>query len=89
MDPEEQQLDEFLNRIVDQLRRARGNSAEIRAVIGAYLEEGDSLEMSPLELQDYFDISSPGLAEQAGYGQAGQAEASLFFGQVSEQRYGG
>ena len=60
----------------------------VRAAIEAYLEEGDAREMSPLELRDQYDISSPGLAEDAGYTEEEQASARRTYDAVANARYG-
>lgn len=84
----EQQLDELLERAVKRFRAARGSDAKLRVAIERYLEEGDALDRSPLELRDYFDISSPGLVEQAGYAADELTHAIELFDSVSEARYG-
>ena len=80
-------IDELLEETVESLKSARGKPAEIKATIAEYLERGDALEMSPMELRDYFDISDPGLHEQAGFSEEECEQASEVFTEVSDARY--
>ena len=81
-------IDDLLARMVARLRDAHGNPAKVKSAIEQYLQEGDALEMSPLELRDYFDISSPGLPETAGFTSSESNEASELFDEVGSARYG-
>jgi hypothetical protein len=77
----------FFTKTIDALRAARGDSEAVKRALESYMAEGDAAGMSPYELRDYFDISSPGLAEKAGYGKQEAAEASEIFEAVSKARY--
>lgn len=79
--------DAILTRAVARFKIARENSAELKSAITAYLEEGDKHAKSPMELRDYFDISSPGLLEDAGYNETEIEEASALFETIAEIRY--
>jgi len=85
---QEEQIRDLLERAVERFRAARGSSMKLRAAIEQYLEDGDALDCSPFELRDYFDISSPGLVEEAGYLADEQQHASELFDSVSAARYG-
>ena len=81
-------VDTLLANAVIWLSEARGDPAKVEAAIARYLEEGDALELSPYELRDYFDISSPSLPEQADYSPEEQEAAAEIFTRVSKKRYG-
>ena len=83
----EKAADELLQRAVARFRAARGDAKALEAAIERYLEEGDSLQMSPYELRDYFDISSPGLLEKAGFALSELESGSEIFDKVSKARY--
>ena len=85
---EQDPVDALLANAVVWLREARGDVTRVKAVVERYLKEGDALELSPYELRDYFDISTPTLTEQAQYSGEEQAEASAIFTRVSRKRYG-
>jgi hypothetical protein len=87
-DAEDDPVDTLLINAVSWLSAARGNAAKVEAAIERYLKEGDALDLSPYELRDYFDISSPTLPEQAQYSQEEQEAASAIFTRVSRRRYG-
>ncbi len=88
-DEYEKAADDLLSKAIDRFRDARGSREKIKKAIEQYLEEGDAIEMSPLELRDYFDISSPGLPEKAGFSLQELDEASELFTEVSSARYRG
>ncbi len=85
---EQQKLRLFLTKTIEALRAAQGDSDAVKSALERYMAEGDAAGMSPYELRDYFDISSPGLAEKAGYGKQEAAEATKIFDKVSKARYG-
>jgi hypothetical protein len=58
---------ELVEQTVTRLRDADGDRKKIESAIKRYLTRGDVLGMSPYILWDYFAISSPGIAENAGY----------------------
>ena len=69
IDDEQKELDEFLDNTISALRAAAGDMGRIEEAIRDYCQRGRELEMSPMELWDYFTISYPGLPQQAGYDQ--------------------
>ncbi len=83
----EKAVEELLAKTVAELRAVDADAIKLGAAIDAYLQAGDDLGMSPYELRDYFDISSPGLAEEAGYSGDNLDKASMIFTQVSNARY--
>ena len=87
-DTEDDPVDALLSNAASWLIKARGDAAKVEAAIERYLKEGEALELSPYELRDYFDISSPTLPEQAQYSRKEQEEASAIFTRVSRKRYG-
>jgi hypothetical protein len=87
-DAEDDPVDTLLINAVSWLSAARGDATKVETAIERYLKEGDALDLSPYELRDYFDISSPTLPEQAQYSQEEQAAASALFTRVSRKRYG-
>ena len=88
MDDEEQDIDPFLGRTVRRLRDTKGNDSELHSTIELYLTEGSALEVSPSELWDYFDVSSPGLPEEAGFSPDEQKRAVEMFSRQSSERFG-
>lgn len=52
---------------IARLRAAAGDQEAIESALRNYIDRGDRLRMSPLELWDHFAISSPGIPKQAGY----------------------
>ncbi len=93
IDPTEEEYNRLRDKLISQatemLRSARGDASKIKLAIQVYLTGGDALEMSPLELRDYFDISSPGMLEEAGYNEEEMEEAAAIFEEVSSARYSG
>ena len=88
MSKEDAQLDRLLDGTVAQLRKARSSEAEQRQAIRDYLAKGDELDLSPTELWDYFDISSPSLPEQADYSDQECERAHVLFEQEAESKFG-
>ena len=87
-DPDEDDaaaLDRLLDGTVEQLRLARGDLPRQREAIRVYLSEGSAADRSPSELWDYFDISTPGLPELAGYDAAEVERAVELFREESDQ----
>ncbi|MEM1034509.1 MAG: hypothetical protein AAGN82_29495 [Myxococcota bacterium] len=85
---EAQEIDRMLARFVFGLRRAcigRSQIDENLAVdaIQAYLTTGGELGCSPLELRDYFDISTPSLPEQAGYSKTLERKVAALYESAS------
>ena len=78
-------LDRLLDETVERLRLARGDLPRQRAAIRGYLSEGSAAGRSPLEFWDYFDISSPGLPESAGYDAAEIEGAAELFREGSDR----
>jgi hypothetical protein len=80
-------IDSFLEKHVAQFRAARADTAKLAQAINAYLDEGEELELSPHELRDYFDISSPGLLESAGFSDSEIERGGELFEKLSAERY--
>lgn len=52
---------------ISRLRAAAGDQEGIESALRRYIDQGDRMKMSPMELWDYFAISSPSIPEKAGY----------------------
>ena len=85
---EEQQVHEFLDDTVAALRAATGDMQRIEIAIRTYCQRGRELDMSPMELWDYFAISYPGLPEKAGYSEAQIEETENRFQRVTNELWG-
>lgn len=61
------------------LRAAAGRPEAVREAILTYLRDGYGKGVTSGELIDFFCVSTPNIAEEAGYvGEAGDAIVSLF-----------
>jgi hypothetical protein len=80
------------HRLVDEtvarLRSADGDREKIESAIRRYIERGDKLGASPLDLWDYFAISSPGIPEKAGYCGVECEQMEAVFERLSKEKFG-
>ena len=60
-------LRKLLAEVAVELRAAAGDEQEQERVIRRYIAEAYPIVLSPLDLWDYFCISSPGVVGNAGY----------------------
>jgi len=86
-DEYEKAVDEMIGAAVDRFRLARGKEKALELAIEQYLDDGESLEIGPYELHDYFHISIPGLLEKAGYPASELEAGSALFNKVCKSRY--
>jgi hypothetical protein len=85
---EDADLHRFLAKHTRSFRKARGDEKKLRVAITRYLEEGNARHMSPLELRDHFDISSPGLLEKAGLNEQECERGAKIFEEVAAKLFG-
>ena len=74
-------LDAILRKTVDGLRSARGDEPAERHVIDAYITECLGVSMSPLEIHDYFSISTPGIVGEVSPSKEKQDALNALFEQ--------
>lgn len=70
------------------LKAADRDWERIEVALRKYIEGGEKYGMSPLILWDYFAISSPGIAEQAGYCGYDQERIVALFDRLTMERFG-
>jgi hypothetical protein len=74
---------------VARLRSAEGDRETIESAIRRYIDRGDKLGMSPLDLWDYFAISSPGIPQRAGLCGAECEQMVAIFERMTKEKFGG
>jgi hypothetical protein len=74
---------------VARLKAADGNREQIESAIRRYVERGDKLGASPLDLWDFFGISSPNIPERAGYCGFEAEQIVAIFERLSKERFDG
>jgi hypothetical protein len=72
-------LDAILRKTVDRLRSVSGNEPAERQVIDAYITECLGVSMSPLEIHDYFSISTPGIVGEVSASKEKQDALNALF----------
>jgi 3-hydroxyacyl-CoA dehydrogenase len=79
------QFEAFLNTVlrktVNGLRSAGGDKRAEREVIDTYITECLGVSMSPLEIHDYFSISTPGIVGEVASSQEKQDALNALFEQ--------
>ncbi len=85
---EEQQIDNLLIDSVADLKAAAGNERALLGAIKRYCKRGEAIQLSPMELWDYFAISSPSLPEQAGYSGNMLENMEQMFSNVTKDLWG-
>ena len=81
----------FLKLVADtvaRLKAADGDRERIEAAVRRYIERGNKLGASPLDLWDFFAISSPGIPEKAGYCGVECEQIVAVFDWLSKERFG-
>jgi hypothetical protein len=81
------EVNHLLDETIAHLKEAKGDDLLTAEAIRRYIEQGEVIELSPLELRDYFAISHPGLPMRAGYAEHAIERIDAIFSSLMEERY--
>jgi hypothetical protein len=81
------EIGHLLGETITYLKEAKGDDLLTASAIRRYIEQGEAIDMSPLELWDYFAISHPGLPMRAGYAEHEIERIDAVFTSLMEKRY--
>jgi hypothetical protein len=77
----------LVDEIIARLQAADGDREAIEDAVSRYIERGERLGASPLDLWDFFAVSSPTIPERAGYDGRDSEQIIAVFERLSRERY--